>query len=158
MPFAGDNITVNGIKLPNVSYTKFLGIWIDSKLTWSAHLSKLQIKLKQNLYMLRVGKHCLSTHAKKCLYYAQVYSHINYGLIVWGNMAPKVTLNKLQKIQNKCFKLIYGEEASIANFHNKRIMRIPDIITLLNLKHSHKVQHLHLPNRVLACSQTDITK
>ena len=104
--FAGSNIKVNEVSLPNVSTTKFLGIWIDKKLAWTMHMSKLCIKLKQNLYLLRVGRNYLNLHARKCVYYAQFCSHVSYGITVWGNMITQTAQNKLQKLQNKWFKLV----------------------------------------------------
>ena len=153
--FAGGNICVDGIAVPEVKETKFLGIWIDNRLSWNVHLSKLFVKLKRNLNLLRVSKHTLNIHAKKCLYYAQIFSHLSYGLTVWGNMIPNCSLTKLQKIQNKCFKLIFGSEATVDNYHSFKILRISDMIKLANLKHGHKVQYSHLPEQILLCSKTD---
>ena len=143
--FAGGNICVDGIAIPEVKETKFLGIWIDNRLSWNVHLSKLFVKLKRNLNLLRVSKHTLNIHAKKCLYYAQIFSHLSYVLTVRGTMIPNCSLTKLQKIQNKCFKLIFGSEATVDNYHSFKILRISDMIKLANLKHGHKVQYSHLP-------------
>ena len=151
----GCNISVNGIALPDVTCTRFLGIWIDSKLSWSVHLSKLFLKLKRNINMLRIGKHSLTLHARKSIYYAHIYSHLNYGLILWGNMLKQCELNKLQKIQNKCFKLINGEDATPHNYHNQKMLRISEILKLTNAKHGHRIQHSHLPDHVLECGQLD---
>ena len=84
----GDN------KLPKVTTTKFLGIWIDQNLNWNKHLSKLKTKVKRNLTLLKIGQKHLNTHTKKMLYYAQIYSHLSYGLILWGNMVSKTQLTK----------------------------------------------------------------
>ena len=153
--FAGNNIKIDGVIIPEVHETKFLGIWIDNRLTWTVHLSKLFMKLKRNLHLLRVSQHTLSVHAKKCLYYAQIYSHMTYGLTVWGNMIPNASLSKLQKIQNKCFKLIFGKESTIENFHSSKILRVCDMVKLANLKLGHKVQYSHLPVRILSSCNTD---
>ena len=143
--FAGGNIYVDGIAVPEVKETKFLGIWIDTRLSWNMHLSKLFVKLKRNLNLLRVSKHTLNIYAKKCLYYAQIFNHLSYELTIWGNMIPNCSLTKLQKTQNKCFKLILGSEATVDNYHSFKILRISDMIKLANLKHGHKVQYSHLP-------------
>ena len=153
--FAGGNIQVDGIAIPEVKETKFLGIWLDNRLSWNVHLSKLFVKLKRNLNLLRVSKHTLNIHAKKCLYYAQIFSHLSYGLTVWGNMISNISLMKLQKIQNKCFKLIFGSEGTVENYHSSKILRISEMIKLVNLKHGHKVQYSHLPGQVLLYSITD---
>ena len=79
----GDN------KLPRVTTTKFLGMWIDQNLNWNEHISKLKTKVKRNLTLLKIGQKHLNTHTKKMLYYAQIYSHLSYGLVLWGNMVNK---------------------------------------------------------------------
>ena len=151
----GGSIYIDGIAIPEVKETKFLGIWLDNRLSWNAHLSKLFIKLKRNLNLLRISKHSLNSHAKKCLYYAQIFSHLSYGLTTWGNMISNRSLTKLQKIQNKCYKLIFGSEATEKNYHSSKILRISEMIKLANLKHGYKIQYSHLPERVLFCSTSD---
>ena len=153
----GCNITVNNVCLPDVTYTKFLSVWIDNRLTLNHHLSKLYVKLKRNLNLLRLGQSLMNTHAKKCVYYVQVYSHISYGIILWGNMIKNAKINKLQKIQNKCFKLSTSQESNVQNFHKFKMLCINEIIRLANAKNSHKVQHSHLPKWVLDCSKSDST-
>ena len=105
--------------------------------------------------MLRTGKHSLTIHAKKVLYYSHIYSHLTYGLILWGNMLRQGDQTKLQKIQNKCFNLITGEEASPNNYHKHKMLHIDEIIKFANGKHSHRVQDSHLPTRILECSHSD---
>ena len=46
-------LKIGHIILPTVNCTKFLGVWIDSKLNWTNHMTKLHIKLKQNLTPLK---------------------------------------------------------------------------------------------------------
>ena len=153
--FTGRNIQVGDTSLPDVTNTKFLGIWLDNKLQWTLHISKLYLKLKQNSYMLRSSKHVLNLHAKRNLYYAQIYSHLTYGLIIWGNMLSNLQLNKLQSIQNRCFKLITGEEANQQNFHRNKMLTVRDLLVLVNVKHGHRVQHSHLPSHIINCSKFD---
>ena len=153
--FLGSNITVNNITLPAVTHMKFLGVWIDNGLTWNHHLSELFFKLKRNCNLLKLGKNLLNTHAKKNVYYAQIFSHISYCMIIWAKMIKPSNLQKLQKIQNKCFKLSTRQEGTIQNFHSNGMLRIGDILKLVNIKHSHKVQHSHLPKHILESSRLD---
>ena len=82
----GCNISIENKPLPNVTKTKFLGVWIDNRLAWMDHLIILFTKIKQNANLLRHGRSFLNIHANKCLYYAQIYSHLTYGFLLWGNM------------------------------------------------------------------------
>ena len=78
-----------------VKETKFLGIWLDENLNWSTHTSKLITRLKRNTYLLSNHHNFLDTFTLKLIYHAQIQSHLNYGLILWGNMATCDTLNKI---------------------------------------------------------------
>ena len=40
-------VVVNGINLKPVKSPKFLGVMLDDKLTWKAHIEKLKVKLKR---------------------------------------------------------------------------------------------------------------
>ena len=118
-------------------------------------MSKLFIKLKQSLSMLRLCQNHLTPHAKKCLYYAQTFSHLSYGILIWGNMLKQTQLAKLQSMQNKCFKVALKQEPTPNNYPAQRMLRIKDLILLVNMKHGHRVQHSHLPARILSTSRTD---
>ena len=77
---ADTSIRLGQIELPRVDSVKFLGMWLDQKLTLDEHLSKLKSKMRRNMTMLQTGINLLDTHSKKILYYAQIYSHLSYGL------------------------------------------------------------------------------
>ena len=47
------DIFINGVKLPFVKSAKYLGVEIDSKLSWSNHIDGLCKKLSSQLYILR---------------------------------------------------------------------------------------------------------
>ena len=85
---------------------KFLGLWIDNKLQWTLHTNTLLMKLKQNTNLLKVGNRFLSKSSKKMVYYAHIYSHLTYGLPIWGNMIDSGTQKKLQRCMDICFNLI----------------------------------------------------
>ena len=49
-------VTIDDVEIPFTSSTKFLGVWLDKHLNWKGHMSKLMIKLKRNLSLLREAK------------------------------------------------------------------------------------------------------
>ena len=95
------HIKINGELIPQVEFTKFLGMWIDQSLNWREHASCLILKLSRNTHLLQMGKHMLSPHVQKILYHAQISSSILYGLSIWGSMASQYDLNKIQTAQSK---------------------------------------------------------
>ena len=100
------SLKINDVTLPKVQSTKFLGVWIDEKLDWTEHTNKLILKLKKNMNLLRVSKRFLTVDVKLIVYYAHIYSHLKYGIAIWGHMASKQQLTKLKKIQNEGLRLL----------------------------------------------------
>ena len=90
-------LKVGNININFVNQTKFLGIRIDRKLDWKYHVDKVLTKIKQNMNILKLGKHFLNVHAKCIVYFTQIQSHISYGLAVWGNMISATTAAKVAK-------------------------------------------------------------
>ena len=99
-------LEIDGIEIDSTQNTKFLGLWLDSHLNWSMQMSKLFTKIKQNKALLRLGKNLLTEQARKLVYYMHINSHIQYGLLLWGNNINTEQLNKLQKLQTECLQLI----------------------------------------------------
>ena len=60
----GFKLSLSGFEILTVSYAKFLGTWLDDKLSWDTHVTKLLVKLKCGLGMLRRSKILLSSSAK----------------------------------------------------------------------------------------------
>ena len=79
------SLEMEGIAIPLVEQTKILGIWLDHNLNWKYHMNNLVVKLKRNLNMLKEGTNILNKHSMKLIYYAQIYSHLCYGISLWGN-------------------------------------------------------------------------
>jgi hypothetical protein len=76
--------------LPNVTYTKFLGLIIKNSLNWKKkkkkkHIEQLTTKLSKACYALRSLKPYLPTQTLLTVFYSLFHSVMVYGLIFWGN-------------------------------------------------------------------------
>ena len=91
--------------ISSVETTKFLGMWIDNQLSWKKHISHVVMKIKQNVNLLKVSNNYLTGSTKRMIYYAHIYSHISYGLVLWGTMTDKTTKQKIDRIITKCKKI-----------------------------------------------------
>ena len=148
-------INVGEVPLPVATKTKFLGVWIDSSLSWNIHFDELILKLAKGQYLLKCCKNIFSMQTKVNIYYAHVYSHLVYGITIWGNMLPKEKLKKLQKLQNCCVRAIAGKEFNANTYKQLNLLTVEQIIRLYNLKMGYKVQHSQLPEPILIACKTD---
>jgi hypothetical protein len=76
---------------------KFLGVWLDTNLSWSIHTQELAKKLGKICFGLRVVKKVLGLEPVRTLYYAYFQSLLLYGLIFWGNSVNAKLIFRLQK-------------------------------------------------------------
>ena len=149
------SINLESTTIRFVKETKFLGIWLDENLNWSAHTSKLITRLKRNTYLL--SNHCnfLDTFTLKLIYHAQIQSHLNYGLILWGNMATCDALNKIQTLQNKCMKMLQSGRSPLQTYKDLKLLDLSQLIDLENNKLAYKIYHKQLPTRMLDIINSD---
>ena len=138
-------LEIDGIEIGSTSNTKFLGLWLDSHLNWSLHLTKLFTKLKRNKALLRLGKSFLNETARKLVYHSHINSHIQYGLLLWGNNINNEQLNKLQKIQTEYLQLIVPLNKTGNLNKELSILTIKDMIKLKNYKFGYKLNNKLLP-------------
>lgn len=85
------------IEVSSVPNAKFLGIIVDHRLDWRAHVEFVAGGLARCCYALRTLSALVSTEASLASYHAYVQSRIRYGLIFWGNSADAVRVFRLQK-------------------------------------------------------------
>ena len=113
------------------------------------------MKLKQNMHLLNTCKKFLHKNTLKLVYYAHLYSHLTYGVLVWGNMVCKNTLDKLQKTIDKCFKIITGQNPSESGFSKEKMMTIHNLIDFENKKLGYQLDKGTLPSKLSKLLWTD---
>jgi len=79
------------------SCTNFLGLTLDSTLSWKTHIDQLSLKLNTACYVIRSLKSVISTRNLRTNYFSHVHSIIAYGIILWGNLSHSNNIFKLQK-------------------------------------------------------------
>lgn len=101
-----NNFILNNEPVPLVDLYKYLGIHLDSKLSWQLHLretvKKAEVARASFSYLLAWCSH-LSLNIKLLLYKAFIRPVMTYGCVVYGG-APKSTLKELQVFQNQTLR------------------------------------------------------
>jgi len=79
------NIKISCDKLiKETKNTKFLGLDIDSSLSWKNHIDQMMIKLSTACYAIRYVKHFISQDTLRTIYFSYFHSILLYGIIFWG--------------------------------------------------------------------------
>ena len=144
-------INIDTVTIRTSKETKFLGMWLDRHLTWSTHVQKLITKLKCNTNLLKQGNKLMTKDCKRLVYFAHIQSHLQYGILLWGNSVNSQQNNKLAKIQASCLEYIDP------NTENK-ILRIDSLIELENSKFGYKLIHGLLPKKTESACMFDQNK
>ena len=141
--------------LNTIPCTKFLGLWIDQQLCWMTQLATVITKIKRNRSLLQVSKNHLDSATRKIIYFAHIFSHINYCLVTWGNMLPQGSITRLQREQDKCVKLIDPAIKLTEVYSKYNILTVKELIQLENCKLGYRVHNHDLPNKVLEAIEHD---
>ena len=91
------NISHKTNRISNVCYTNFLGLMLDSTLSWKPHTDQLISKLNSACYVINSLKSLILLETIRMIYFASVNSIISYGIIFWSNSNYSNTIFKLQK-------------------------------------------------------------
>ena len=122
-------IYLNGSQIEQVETCKFLGVVIDSKLSWKQHCQKVQISLSRNLGIIRKLKYELPADILFSIYKTLFMPHLQYGILAWGNTYPSY-INQLHIIQKKTLRIINNSrfaEHSSPLFRKYRTLTVFDL-------------------------------
>lgn len=139
-------VTINNSQLPQVTEVKYLGIHIDSKLTWKTHIwtKRQQLNLKTNkLNWLLGSKSKLSLENKLLLYKVILKPVWTYGLQLWGS-ASNSNIEIIQRYQSKLLRKIAQAPWFVSNRTLHTDLKIPTVkeeITRFSANHIMKLEN-----------------
>ena len=134
------NPNVNDVGLSYSETFKFLGVTIDSRLTFKTHINNMIKKISKNRGIF-MKLRFLPKNVLVSLYYSLVYPYLYYCVEAWG--ASCVTIvQPLFILQKKILRLICNipyYESSNPAFLELRILKLPDIYEYFTIIYSFKV-------------------
>ena len=95
-------VTIHGIPMQYVDTVRYLGVYLDSKLHWSAHVENRVMKAKR--FLLKMAAIAKATwgpkpHLMRWMYTCMVRPMILYGSVVWAHEACNLGVpDKLRKL------------------------------------------------------------
>ena len=84
------------------------------------------------------------------IYYSHIYSHLTYGLSIWGSMITKRMENTLYKLQTECIKILSTNEKEYPQkgLYTVPTATIPTVIKQELIKLGYKISKNYLPTPI----------
>ena len=101
------HICLDGHFIERVNSYKCLGVHVDEKLSWEAHISEIVSKVAKVLAALRRLKPICPQSTLVTIYKSLILPHLEYCSAVWGCIGNGLSL-KLEKLQNRAARIITG--------------------------------------------------
>lgn len=101
-----DALKINNIIIQEKACEKYLGLRMDSGLTWNAQIEHIRTKLSSLTGSLRRIVRCIPRQIRYTIYNSLVKPHLLYLIQIWGS-AAKTKLADLQIQQNKIIKVLF---------------------------------------------------
>lgn len=152
-------VYINGHVIPYENTAKYLGITLDAKLRWKAHVKKkreeLELRYKKMYWLL--GKHSSLSVQNKILLYKQVLMPVwTYGAQLWG-CTKQSNIQIIQRFQNKVLKGIVNAPWYIRTVDLHRDLKMDVVVDIIK-KHAEAHEHrLHRHVNVEAIQLLDNT-
>ena len=97
--------SINGQNIHRTAEAKYLGVYLDQKLEWDAHIKHLCKKLSQYCGLFCHLHQNITQKYLLVLYHSLVYPHLIYGSLTWGSTNNSV-LHPPQVLQNRLVRII----------------------------------------------------
>ena len=101
-----DNSTHTFTSLECKEHGKYLGILLDSNLSWKFHIEYVALKISKIIGVIARLRHFVPFCTLLNIYSSLIFPYLSYGLAAWGQ-AAKTHLLKLLVLQKRVLRLMY---------------------------------------------------
>ena len=111
---------------------KYLGVYLDNKLSWRTHIDMICKKVLKVCGMIYKLRYYVRLSTLKIVYFSIFHSHIQYSLLNWGR-ASKSILYKLKILQNKILRaMLFCSKQDRTNllYFKLKILKLEDMTAM----------------------------
>ena len=122
-------ICIGNHEIKKVNSTKFLGVQIDTNLTWKEHVDDICTKISRTIGVLNRLKETVPRKILLTLYNTMILPYISYCNIIWGNCSSYL-LNRIFVLQKRAIRIINNvpPQFNTDSFFQKfKILSVSDI-------------------------------
>jgi hypothetical protein len=137
------NLKLDNCGIEVVKKFNYLGIILDSHLSWNDHTSMISHKIaRTNGIMCRL-KNIIPPSALLLIYNSLVLPYLSYGLLVWGHKSKK-----LLTLQKRSVRTIVNAKYNSHTepiFKNLNLLKVTELYAVQELKFAYKLLNKKLP-------------
>ena len=125
------SLVIDNHNIERVCNTKFLGVYIDERLSWNVHINHVSLKLRKSLGIVRKASVILDTQTMTNLYYTMLFPYLSYCHLIWGN-ASAYLIDQVLKLQKRAIRIIsnvHWLSHTQPLFTERKIMKVNDLFT-----------------------------
>ena len=129
------SLFLNGKPLEISQSVKYLGIHIDSDLSWRTQIDVLSTKLRKANGIISKLHHFVPRSTLLCIYYSLFESHLRYACQTWAQNT-NLNTSRIFKLQKQsCRFLTFSNYLSFSSplFSQLKILKLNDLVKLLNV-------------------------
>ena len=101
-----DHCTKRMLPLEMKNSVKYLGLMIDSSLSWKSHIDYISLKSSRIIGIFARIRHFIPKYILEKIYYGLMHPYLSYGITVWGQ-ACKSDLNRPLVLQKRILRLMH---------------------------------------------------
>ena len=122
-------VSFNNNQIPSADYTRYLGLFVDKRLTWNPHtrLKRIDLNRKYGLLQRLLCKTSKLSITNKLTIYKQILKPTwTYGIELWGSAKPS-NIARIQRFQSKTLRTILDAPWYVSNHTIHTDLRIPTV-------------------------------
>ncbi|KAB0802089.1 hypothetical protein PPYR_04275 [Photinus pyralis] len=140
-------LSLKHLDLPNPDCVKFLGVYLDPKLSFDSHINYISAKLNTNIFVLRKLANKVSQTVLLTSYHALCHSLLSYAILSWGNCSQAKYVFKLQRRAIRIVANVRYRDDCRNTFKTLNILTLPCVYILAGLCHAKSNAHTFITQR-----------
>ena len=129
-PNQSPEILIDGQRIEESDSVSFLGLKINSTLSWNDHVDHVCKKMRCGVYALGSLRDTLSIDVLRMVYFAHVFSHLRNNIIFWGHSSDMQRVFVLQKRALRTICRKNPRESCRPLFEQLKILTVPCVYIL----------------------------
>ena len=143
-------LSINGQRLYPSNCIKYLGVLLDSDLSWKSQANAIAAKLKRANGALAKIRHLVPKYVLLQVYYSVFHFHLQYCCQIWGQPTCS-QIKRIASLQNTAIRLMSFETQRTPSsplYARFGILKMSDMVHLQNILLLHSVYHNKTPDSI----------